>query len=254
MCHPPLTPRRLLDLAEAAKRLTINLYTASHTMPGQANARSGISASIGAETALGTCALFQVCRPPMTSQTPPAKAPPLPANTNTAAPPTPAPPAAAPLPPGAETAEQALNRALAAAKLRRINEAMGICRDVLVASPELPGALGLLGGILGQEGRPDEAIALLEGAIARQPAVANWHLNLCALYRGRNRLDDALRAGQAAVQYSPDTANHRVELALTHLTRGELDEASRYFREAIGREPENAAAHMGMGELLLAQG
>ena len=190
----------------------------------------------------------------MTSQTPPAKAPPLPANTNTAAPPTPAPPAAAPLPPGAETAEQALNRALAAAKLRRINEAMGICRDVLVASPELPGALGLLGGILGQEGRPDEAIALLEGAIARQPAVANWHLNLCALYRGRNRLDDALRAGQAAVQYSPDTANHRVELALTHLTRGELDEASRYFREAIGREPENAAAHMGMGELLLAQG
>jgi Flp pilus assembly protein TadD len=186
----------------------------------------------------------------MTSQTPPAKAPPAPANTNTA------PPAAAPapLPPGAETADQALTRALNAAKLRRINEAVGICRDVLTASPDLPGALGLLGGILGQEGRTDEAITLLENAIARQPNVGNWHLNLCALYRGKNRLDDALRAGREAVRYSPDTANHRVELALTHLTRGELEEASRNFREAIGREPENPAAHMGLGELLLARG
>ena len=93
-----------------------------------------------------------------------------------------------------------------------------------------------------------------KAAIARQPNVANWHLNLCALYRGKNRLDDALRAGREGVRHSPETANHRVELALTHLTRGELDEASRNFREAIGREPENAAAHMGMGELLLAQG
>jgi Flp pilus assembly protein TadD len=205
----------------------------------------------------------------MTSQTPPAKTPPPPANTNTGAAPSatnpqstanppgtavPAAGAPASLPPGAETTEQALTRALNAAKLRRINEAIGICRDVLIASPELPGALGLLGGILGQEGRTDEAITLLESAIARQPNVANWHLNLCALYRGKNRLDEALRAGREAVRYSPDTANHRVELALTHLTRGELDEASRNFREAIGREPENAAAHMGMGELLLAMG
>ena len=65
----------------------------------------------------------------------------------------------------AETPEQALTRALNAAKLRRINEAMGICRDVLAATPDHPGALGLLGGILGQEGRADEAIA----AISRPP-------------------------------------------------------------------------------------
>jgi Flp pilus assembly protein TadD len=167
--------------------------------------------------------------------------------------PTPQPPPAV-APPAAETPEQALTRALNAAKLRRINEALGICKDVLAANPDLPGALGLMGGILGQEGRPDEAIPLLEAAIARQPAVANWHLNLCALYRGQNRLDDALRAGLDAVRYAPETANHRVELALTHLTRGERDLASLRFREAMAREPENAAAHMGLGELLLSLG
>jgi cytochrome c-type biogenesis protein CcmH/NrfG len=143
---------------------------------------------------------------------------------------------------------------LAAAKQRRVHEAMGICRDVLIANPDLPGALGLLGGILGQEGKVDEAIALLEQAIARQPNVANWHLNLCAMYRGRNMLDKALAAGQEAVRHSPDTAAHRVELGLTHLLRGERKQAGIAFRDAIAREPEAAAGHMGLGELLLSLG
>jgi len=154
----------------------------------------------------------------------------------------------------AETPDQALARALNAAKLRRINEAMGICRDLLAKQPDLPGALGLLGGILGQEGRADEAIEYLKAALAKQPQVGNWHLNLCALYRGKNMLDEALASGLEAIRTSPDTAAHRVELALTHLTRGERDLASLRYREAMGREPENPAAHMGLGELLLSLG
>ena len=153
-----------------------------------------------------------------------------------------------------ETPDQTLARALNAAKARRINEAIGICRDLLVTSPDLPGALGLLGGILGQEGRADEAIHLLKSALARQPAVGNWHLNLCALYRGKNMPDEALASGLEAVRHSPDTAPHRVELALTHLTRGERELASLRYREALAREPENPAAHMGLGELLLSFG
>jgi hypothetical protein len=184
----------------------------------------------------------------MTNQPQPA---PKPAGQPAPAPAANAAPATAP---GAETPDQALTRALNAAKLRRVNEAIGICKDVLAAVPDMPGALGLMGGILGQEGRADEAIALLEKAVARQPGVANWHLNLCALYRGKNQLDHALRAGLEAVRCSPETANHRVELALTHLTRGERDLAAKHFREGIGKEPEHAAAHMGLGELLLALG
>jgi hypothetical protein len=153
-----------------------------------------------------------------------------------------------------ENVDQTLARALNAAKLRRINEAIGICRDLLLTNPDLAGAMGLLGGILGQEGRADEAIQLLKSALMRQPNVGNWHLNLCALYRGKNMLDEALQSGLEAIRHSPDTAAHRVELALTHLTRGERDLASLRYREALGREPENPAAHMGLGELLLSMG
>ena len=153
-----------------------------------------------------------------------------------------------------ETVEQALARALNAAKLRRTNEAVGICRDLLVATPGLPGALGLMGGIFGQEGRTDEAIEMLKLALAGQPNVGNWHLNLCSLYRSKNMLDEALASGLEAVKHSPDTAPHRVELALAHLARGEREAASLRYREALGREPDNPAAHMGLGELLLSYG
>jgi len=153
-----------------------------------------------------------------------------------------------------ETPDQALNRALNAAKIRHINEALGICKDVLTQHPEHPGALGLIGGILGQEGRVEEALNHLERAVAKQPNVANWQLNLCALYRSRNRLEDSLRHGQEAVRLAPESASHRVELALTYLSLGDRPNTSRCFREAMACDPELAAPHMGLGELLLAEG
>jgi Tfp pilus assembly protein PilF len=153
-----------------------------------------------------------------------------------------------------ETPEQSLNRALNAAKLRRVNEALGICQDVLKINPEHPGALGLMGGIFGQEGRAAESIDYLERALAKQPNVANWRLNLAALYRGRGDLDMALQQNLETVRLAPDPAMNHLELALTYLTRGEHDNCAKSFRAAMAREPENAAPHMGLGELLLAQG
>ena len=115
-----------------------------------------------------------------------------------------------------------------------------------------PARSGLLGGILGQEGRADEAIEYLRsrrgqaaerGQLAPEP--------VCAVSRQEHAGRGAGQSGLEAIRTSPDTAAHRVELALTHLTRGERDLASLRYREALGREPENPAAHMGLGELLL---
>lgn len=145
-------------------------------------------------------------------------------------------------------------RARQAAEARRFGEARGICQDVLAATPEHPGALGLLGGIAGREGRHDEAIGLLERAVVRQPNIPSWHSNLSTLYRMGNRLDEALRAAQAAARLLPENAPAQVELALTHLTRGERAAAVASFCAAIGLDPDNANAHMGLGEMLLADG
>jgi Flp pilus assembly protein TadD len=153
-----------------------------------------------------------------------------------------------------ETIEQALQRALNTFKDGRTHEAIGICRDMLAKNQDIAGALGLLGGMLGHAGEVDEAIILLERAISKDPNVANWHLNLCVMYRGRNLLEKALAAATEAVRQSPTTAVHRMELGLTHLALDQREDASKLFREAMAIDPENAAPHMGLGEMLLSQG
>ncbi len=154
----------------------------------------------------------------------------------------------------AETPEQALARAVQAGTAGRPSEARGICQDVLVAHPEHPAALALLGSLAGRAGQMDEAISLLERAVARLAEVSSWHANLCSLYRATNRLDDALRAGQEAVRLAPDNAPHRVDLGLVHLTRSENQAALACFIAALGRDAENPNAHMALGELLLSLG
>lgn len=154
----------------------------------------------------------------------------------------------------AETLDQALARALAAAQARRPNEAVGICRDVLAASPQSAGALGLLGGLLGRMGMIGEAISLLEQALGKQPGVASWHGNLSALYRSEGRLDRSLEAAEQAARLQPEHSGHYLELGLTALAMARHDLAADAFLDAIRRDDDNANAHMALGELLLSLG
>src|SRR5271163_2976853 len=74
--------------------------------------------------------------------------------------------AAAPRPTvNGETVEQALARAQAAAQAKRLNEANGICSDVLAAAPDHPAALALQGIVSAMAGDPDKGVALLRRAI-----------------------------------------------------------------------------------------
>ena len=103
---------------------------------------------------------------------------------------------ATPVPPtAAETPEQALARAQAAAQAKRFGEAAGICNDVLAAAPDHAPALALLGMIAAHTNDPERGISLLERAVTLRPGVASWYANLSALYRMVYRMQDALRVG-----------------------------------------------------------
>ena len=157
-------------------------------------------------------------------------------------------------PADAETVEQVLARARAAAHAKRWNEAIGICDDLLLDSPELPGALALLGTVRAQRGDVEEAIALLERAIAKDPAVAGWHANVCALYRLVTRCEDAVRAGGEAVRLNGANPQFLLNLALALTDVGQRDQAIIYLLRAIGHSPTDAAAHLALGQILLARG
>jgi hypothetical protein len=74
-----------------------------------------------------------------------------------------------------ETADQALVRAQAAAQAKRMNEASGICADVLAASPDHPAALALLGIIAAMVGDAEKGIVLMRRAIQLRPGNATWY-------------------------------------------------------------------------------
>ena len=184
----------------------------------------------------------------------PAALPPPEAAQNPAAPapaPASAPTTAAPSP---DPIEAALARARQAAEAKRWNEAMGICQDVLATAPEQPAALALMGTIHAQRGAVEEGIALLERAITRQPNVAGWHANLCALYRLACRTQDAVRAGQTAVRLQANNPQYLINLALALIDLDERGQAVACLLRTLGLDPKEASAHLALGQILLAQG
>ena len=149
---------------------------------------------------------------------------------------------------------EAMARADAAARAKRIGEAAGICTDVLGEMPEYAPALALLGTLLGHRGDTARGIALLERAVTRSRGVPLWYSNLAALYRFAYRLDEGLAAARMAVKLAPGNPAFLVNLGIAHVDRGENEEAVNCFLAALGREQENPAAHLALAQALLARG
>ncbi len=154
----------------------------------------------------------------------------------------------------AETPDQALARAQAAAQARRFGEAAGICDDVLAAAPDHTPAIALLGMIAAHTNDPERGISLLERAVTAQPGVASWHANLGTLYRMVYRMQDALRAGQEAIRLDPQNADHLISLSLAFTDVDNREHAIACLLRALGLRPDHADGHLALGQNLLAMG
>jgi ADP-heptose:LPS heptosyltransferase/Tfp pilus assembly protein PilF len=154
----------------------------------------------------------------------------------------------------AETAEQALARAQSAAQARRLNEAAGICADVLAALPDHPAALALQGIIAGMAGNSDAAVVLLRKAIALRPGNATWHAHLSSLCRATYRMEEALAAGQESIRLDPANPEHLVNLSLIFVDVDDRDRATACLLRAIGLRHDHPDGHLALAQTLLAAG
>jgi Flp pilus assembly protein TadD len=141
-----------------------------------------------------------------------------------------------------------------AAAQKRFNEAVGICRDILDVNPECAPAYAVSGAIEAHRGALGEAARLLERAIQIDPSQAAWHGNISGIYRVQYRLDEALISAREAVRLAPAIARNFVNLAKVLVDRGERDDAVACFMNALVRETNNSEAHLGIGQILLAEG
>jgi tetratricopeptide (TPR) repeat protein len=150
--------------------------------------------------------------------------------------------------------EQALARAQVAAQAKRLNEAAGICADVLAAVPDQPAALALQGIVSAMVGDPEKGVVLLRRAIQLHPGNATWHAHLSSLCRSTYRMEEALAAGQESIRLDPNNPEHLVNLSLIFIDGDERDRAMACLLRALGLKHDHADGHLALAQNLLATG
>ncbi len=122
---------------------------------------------------------------------------------------------------GLSTPEFRTNLAIALRRVDRAAEAEAMLRGVIQTAPTAEAYINL-GGLLADNGRPEEALEHLAEAVRLKPALALAHRLLGNALRDAGRPDEALAALDRAVALAPNDAEARIDRAHARLAGGDL--------------------------------
>jgi predicted TPR repeat methyltransferase len=141
-----------------------------------------------------------------------------------------------------------LQNALRLHQQGQLDSAEAMYREILQASPRHSGALQLLGVIAGQRGQPQQAIELIDQALAIEPAnAAAWSNRGNALLELK-RYPDALKSYDRALAINPRHAEALHNRGLTLHTLDRTEEALASYDRALKIKPDypQALNHRGI--------
>src|SRR4030095_14647598 len=121
---------------------------------------------------------------------------------------------------------------------------------VLEMAHDHPRALHYAGLLAHQEGRNEEALALIERGVALVPDQADWHSNLGIVFQSDQRLDSAITSSRRAIEIDPSHANAYNNLGVLLRATGQPIEAEAAYSAAIRLNPEHIDAYTNLGILL----
>ncbi len=136
----------------------------------------------------------------------------------------------------------------------RLDEAEAVLDGILAQAPDEPDAVHQKGILAFRRARAAEAAELMERSIALAPGSALFHRNLCEVYRALGRFDEALAVGRRAVALDPADPHCHHNLGVLHYDRLELDDAVAAAGQALALDPELPGAHFGIAEASLLRG
>lgn len=142
-----------------------------------------------------------------------------------------------------------LPRALEHHRMGRVSLAESLYRELLVADPNDPNALHLMGLLLSQTGRAEEAVSLLVRSVQASPDVAHFRSNLASVLGKLGRLAEAAEHLRRAVRLQPDLAEGHNNLGVALESLGQLEEAMRCYHEALRLRPAYAECHANLGNV-----
>ena len=127
-------------------------------------------------------------------------------------------------------------------------------RDLLVGQPDQPALYVNLAAVRTTLGHPEEAVRLLEQALALAPEHTNAWSQLGVAYAALGRMDDAERAyGQAIARDERHVAALN-NWALVCATRHHYDRARSLYERALAVDPANVSALGNFGAMLVDAG
>ncbi|SMF08860.1 Tetratricopeptide repeat-containing protein [Tistlia consotensis] len=123
----------------------------------------------------------------------------------------------------------------------RLREAEILYRRVLLADPQQPDALALLGGLLAERQRGTEGNLLIRQALAGRPGDPALHVALGRSEMKAGDLGAAEACYRAALQFNAAHEEGVLTLAGMLLDQGRVEEAERVLRGALSHESDGPA-------------
>ena len=148
------------------------------------------------------------------------------------------------------TLEEAVSIAILLQKNEQLAEAEELYHRIFDVAPNHPEALHYAGVLAHQQGRSDEAIALIEKSLRLVPDRADCYSNLGIVFQAQGKLDAAIAAYQRAISLNPDHANAHSNLGVLLRATGKPVEAEAAYRTAIRADPGHIDAYTNLGVLL----
>jgi tetratricopeptide (TPR) repeat protein len=143
-----------------------------------------------------------------------------------------------------------LEQAMRELRARQWNAATATLQRLLDRVPEQPAALQLLGLATFESGRGDEAVRLVQRAIAAAPAYVEAHYNLANMLLHQGRLAEAEAGFRRVLDLEPRHPGARLNLSGTLGRMGRLTEAIDSCRALLDIDPNNPVAHGNYANLL----
>jgi len=153
-----------------------------------------------------------------------------------------------------EATRALLERATQQLRTQQLDPATATLQQVLQRAPDQPAALQLLGVAAFQSGRGNEAVRLLERAVAVAPDYLEAHYNLANVFLFQDRLREAEAGFRRVLALNARHFDAQLNLSGTLSRMGRPAEAAAACRAALDIDPHNAVAYHNLGELYREQG
>ena len=149
---------------------------------------------------------------------------------------------------------EAMRRGALYARTGRLAEARDLYRTVLAAKPDHQEALKAAALVAFRLDGVDEAVALLQRAVALDTGDAGARNDLGNVLQAAGHVDAALAAYRRAVEIDPERAETHVNLGQALRLQGDLDGAAEALARAAGLRPGHAGTMLRIGLVHHAKG